>query len=45
MIYFSLLFMRLSRSYDLCHMFCGLTRVNRDRFVMSCFYIELFFQF
>jgi hypothetical protein len=37
MIYFGLFFMRLSRSYDLCHVFCWLTRVDSDHFIVFYF--------
>jgi hypothetical protein len=36
-IYFCLFSMRLSRSYDLDHMFCKLTRVDWGCFIVSCF--------
>jgi hypothetical protein len=35
--------MSLSRSYNLGHMFCGLTQVDSGRFIVSCFSIDFFF--
>jgi hypothetical protein len=42
MIYFGLLFMRLSRFYDSGYVFCGLTQVDLSRFIVSWFYIDFF---
>ena len=42
MIYFDLLFMRLSKSYDSSYVFCELSEVESSCFIMSYFYIEFF---
>jgi hypothetical protein len=40
-IYFDLFFMRLSQSYDSGHMFCGLTQVDSNYFIV--FFLDWFF--
>ena len=42
MIYFDLLFMRLSKSYNSSYVFCELPEIESSCFIVSCFYIELF---
>jgi hypothetical protein len=44
-IYFGLLYTRLSWSYDSGHVFRGLTRVDCGHFIVSCFHNDCFFNF